>query len=461
MVFAASSDGSTGRSQEIPPWKWGVVWLMFLATMINYMDRQTMGATAAHIKSDFALLNKGYGDIESAFMYSFATAQLLAGILADRLNMRWLYAGALLLWSAAGFFTGLAETFLVLALCRIVLGLGEAFNWPCAVTIVGRILPRDARSLANGIFHSGASVGAAVTPLLVVLLLQPRDERDADIVSWIRGFTPELLHAWIGGFSWRFIFQLVGSIGLLWAILWFMVVRGPRAEEVNRRSTSSNLAAEAVAPFWSVFRRRKFWIALAVSTTVNVTWHFYRVWLPLILQEDLHYSSHEMLFVFAGFFIAADLGSMAAGYATTRIALSGVPVERARQIVMFGVSALCLLSIPVALIGPTIALPNGSEISSTWIKVPLILLLAAGAMGGFANMFSLGQDVAPEHTGKIVGILGSVPWFLLALLTPQVGALADALGTFAPMLVVVGFVPLLGAVIALAWPRAEHVPKAV
>jgi ACS family hexuronate transporter-like MFS transporter len=453
---------SSSSATPIARWKWGVVWLMFLATMINYMDRQTMGATAAHIKRDFTLTNYGYGSIEAAFMYSFAVSQLLAGFLADRLNLRWLYAAALLVWSAAGFLTGMAEMLVLLMVCRIVLGFGEAFNWPCAVTIVGRILPREARSLANGIFHSGASIGAAITPLLVLCLLRPFDERDQGLVEYIRSLAPPALQFCIGGFDWRFIFQLVGGIGLLWAVLWFWVVRGQRAAEVNRLpvSAANPRAGSSFTSFWSVFTLRKFWIALTVSTTVNLSWHFYRVWLPLILQEDLHYSPHEMLFVFAAFFVAADLGSMAAGYVTRRIANAGVAVERARQIVMFGVSALCLLAIPVALLPAQLTLAESTVISASWIKVPLILILAAGAMGGFANMFALGQDVYPEHTGKVVGIMGSFPWFLLAALSPIVGAISDWLGTFAPMLVVVGFVPLIGAFAGLLWPMAGSIKQA-
>src|SRR3954468_6784400 len=103
---------------------------MFLATMINYMDRQALGATSAFIKEDFRLTEEGYGWVEFWFGIAYGLFQIPAGFLSDRLPLRWLYAGALLLWSAAGFATGLAGDVVMLMACRVVLGMGEAFNWP-------------------------------------------------------------------------------------------------------------------------------------------------------------------------------------------------------------------------------------------------------------------------------------------------------------------------------------------
>ena len=87
---------------SIASWRWGVIWLMFVATRINYMDRQTLMSTAKHIKDEFQLGEEGYGWIEFWFGISYGLMQIPAGYLADRLNLRWLYVFALLLWSAAG-----------------------------------------------------------------------------------------------------------------------------------------------------------------------------------------------------------------------------------------------------------------------------------------------------------------------------------------------------------------------
>src|SRR5262249_21614114 len=147
------------------------VWLMFLATMLAYMDRQTMGSTAKAIKAEFGLSEQDYGWLEFCFGITFALFQIPAGFLADRFNVRLIYAAAMIVWSVAGFMTGMVETVYLLMVCRLVLGLGEAFNWPCAVGIVRRVIPLESRAMANGIFHSGASIGAVATPLLAIALI--------------------------------------------------------------------------------------------------------------------------------------------------------------------------------------------------------------------------------------------------------------------------------------------------
>lgn len=410
----------------IPSWKWGIIWLLFLATLINYMDRQTMQVTSSHlIREFFDGKERGYGQVESAFQYAFAIGMVIAGFLVDRFNVRWFYAGALFVWSVAGIFTGLVSSLEALIACRVVLGLAEAFNWPCAVSVVRRVMPLEARSLANGIFHSGASFGAAVTPILATLMIGP------------------------GGEHWRRIFIVVGAAGGVWLLLWLAFIRGERAREIEHADIPATASGEAECsiPFWKVPLSRLFWVALAVSLTVNVCWHFFRAWLPRILKKDLGYTEQEMLWMLVGFFVAADLGCLLAGYTTRRLTQSGFSVERSRKLVSLGTSLLCLLAIPLALK------------PAAWLAVPLVLLVAAGAMGGFANMFALAQETAPRHTAKVVGIVSCVPWLALAWLNPIIGGLADQSGTFAPTVMCISCVPLCGSVAGWFWPEKPTIPR--
>jgi MFS family permease len=123
--FPASSRG--------PAWKWWVCGLLLLATMLNYMDRLTLNLTSALVMRSFSLDASDYGQLESAFAFAFALGSITFGWLADRINVRWLYPLALLAWSAAGFATGLVESFAMLLACRFCLGLFEGSNWPCAL----------------------------------------------------------------------------------------------------------------------------------------------------------------------------------------------------------------------------------------------------------------------------------------------------------------------------------------
>ncbi|MBL8797402.1 MAG: MFS transporter [Planctomycetia bacterium] len=409
----------------IEPWRWGVIWLLFLATLINYMDRQTIGSLSQHVKNEFGLNEEGYGWIEFWFGISYGLMQFPAGYLADRLNLRWLLAAALLVWSAAGFFTGMAQTVAVLMACRVLLGLGEAFNWTCAVGIVQRVIPLESRSLANGIFHGGASIGAVLTPLVVLAVVGPNGE------------------------NWRLVFQLVGGLGLVWAVLWFWIIRGERADAVTQRpadAPASEVHATDVSvdTFWQVLALRTFWITMAVSICVNVCWHLYRIWLPRFLIVDLKFDQRDLQYMLMAFFVAADIGCMGAGWLIRRLTRGGYSVARARKIVLVLTALLCLLSLPLALF------------KESWLAVPLILLISAGAMGGFAIFFSLSQAISARHTSLCLGILGSTAWIIIALLTPVMGKIADRLGSFSLCLAVIGFIPLVGAIIGCLWPEPRR-----
>jgi ACS family hexuronate transporter-like MFS transporter len=393
--------------------------MMLFATTINYMDRQTLGSISSFIKADFHLGEEGYGNLEAAFGYSYAVFLLVAGFLADRANLRWLYPAALLVWSAAGFATGFVETLFQLQVCRIILGAGEAFNWPVAVGIIGRIIPRESRALANGLFNSGLTVGAVLTPLLVLALVKP----DGD--------------------GWRRMFLIIGAIGLIWVVVWQMVTRGERAHEIAR--SPSQAAETSTVPFASVFALRKFWIVLVLCTAVNMSWHFYRVWLPRHLVTDLKFTNEQLQYLLIAFYLTADVGSIAIGFLARKLVTPTCSVERSRKMILLFASGLCLMATPLVLI------------PGRGIMIPLYCIVGAGLMGVFAILYAFMQDISPQHTSKCLGIMGSFVWFINSWLHPLVGRYADThnnpMGKFAPMILVAGVLPLLASLFALTWPE--------
>jgi len=419
-VEASALPQTSTTPPKIEAWKWAIVWTMFLATMLNYMDRQTMASTQVAVRNEFHLSNEGYGKIEFWFGIAFAAMQLCSGVIADRFSMRLVYAGALLVWSAAGFFTGYAETIIALYACRMVLGIGESFNWVCAAGVVERIIPREARSLANGIFHGGASVGAALTPVLAWMIVGEHGE------------------------NWRMLFQIVGAAGLIWAVLWFSLVRGERAKAVsNPRSHTSadNLAVEM--PFIQVMKTRRFWIAFVFGTAVNLTWHFYRFWLSPLMTDKRGLNTRQLQWMLFAFFVLADVGSLLTGWATRRMIRGGMKVERARLYVMFGTSALCLISGPAAFV------------ENLWIAIPLICVFGMGAMGGFISYFSMTQELSGPHTSRCLGILGALIWFMIAVMQWAIGWVVDQIHDYTPMLIAFGFLPMAGTLVAMYWPDQE------
>lgn len=420
----------------IDAWRWRVVWLLFLATLINYTDRLALGNTQRYLLPEFepdpAKQNALYADVQFAFGVSFALFQVVAGFLIDRFSLRYLYLGAILVWSAAGVLTGFlpAGAVALLMACRVALGIGEAFNWPCAVACVRRVIPRESRGLANGIFHSGASIGAVATPLLVLLLVDKQT-----------------------GAGWRTVFLIVGGVGFGWAVLWLANTGGDRAAVIDGEATAdAGSTAGPGASFAAVLGMKLFWVCLATGVCVNLCWHFYNTWFPRYLTEDLKLSGAGEQWVLAGFYVSADLGSVASGWTTRWLTRKRYSVEASRKLVMLGLGTIVFAaSVPAALLPADLA----------GVKFALFYVVAAAAMGGFAVFFSLAQDIVPRHTAQILGVCGCASWLVISGVTKTIGELDLAgPGKYADLFVAVGCVPLLAAVAGRFWPEPPPVNAA-
>lgn len=125
-----ATDASVAEYRQTPLRTWAICGLMLLATMLNYMDRQTLAQQAADIRGELHLSNEGYGWLETGFGLAFAVGSLITGAIADRVSLRWLYPAILLGWSAVGFLTGLVNNYTELFVCRVLLGFFEAGQWP-------------------------------------------------------------------------------------------------------------------------------------------------------------------------------------------------------------------------------------------------------------------------------------------------------------------------------------------
>src|SRR5438046_9264031 len=180
--------------------RWTIVWLLFVASLINYFDRQTLAYALPLLAKDFHLDKALQGLVVSAFFWTYTSLQIPIGLGADRINLRWVYAGAFTLWSLAQGLTGFAGSFAVLIGLRILLGLGESIYLPGGTRIVSLLFARAERGLPSGLFDAGTRTG---------LLL------DGLLIPWL-----------IVAFGWRSMFSIVGFAALVWLIPWLLVFPG-------------------------------------------------------------------------------------------------------------------------------------------------------------------------------------------------------------------------------------------
>ena len=403
--------------------KWWICGLLLLATTINYMDRQTLANAATRVTKEFSLTQEQYGDMEMWFGWAFAAGSLVFGFVADRVNVRWLYPLVLLGWSMAGVISAWTRTYEQLLWCRIALGLFEAAHWPCALKTTFAVLSPTERTMGNSVLQSGASIGAIITPQVMLWLM-----------------TDELG-------TWRYAFEVVGFAGVLWVVLWLSVIKRSDFEAVapspDARPQSSLVGVLCGARFWAV--------ALLILG-VQTCWHLFRVWLPKFLQEGRGYSEKEALWFNSAYFISTDVGCILAGvlslWLVKRWGMSAHASKRRVYQLFCGFTCLAVL---------VMWLPAG------WMLLGTILLVGAGSLGLFPCYYSFVQELSDEHVGRLTGLLSMVAWAVTSPMHKLFGAIIDKTKSFDLGMAMAGLAPLIGVVsLALLWKdRSDnHATKA-
>jgi ACS family hexuronate transporter-like MFS transporter len=432
------------------PWRWWICILLMLATVINYMDRMALNQLALRIQFALNLNNTQYSYLESAFSAAFACGAILAGWIADRANVRFIYPLFVLGWSAAGVLTGFANGFLMLLCCRLLLGLFEAGNWPCGLRTTRAVLAPEERSFGNAMFQSGTALGAIIAPLAVLAILRWADPEEPfrhAVMSVTGGSYAAVTNAPTD--TWKVPFRLIGGIGVVWVLLWFLTVPG----RLVNTSPSAATMHEGAVNFRDVLRDRRFWVLLAACVAINVTWHGFRTWLPLYLQKQRGFSETEMSRFTATYYLVADLGSLTIGFLTLRLCKRGLHVHTARTLVFAVCSVLTLMCIAVPF------LPHEPLVTESFVPISALTLglltVAFGALGLFPTYFALTQDISSRHQGKVSGTLGACAHLSLAAIYPLEGMLIDATKSYEVILGAIGIAPALAFVLLLVFWREE------
>jgi MFS transporter, ACS family, hexuronate transporter len=372
------------------------------------------------ITKEFKLSNEQYGQLVAAFRWAYAVLHIPAGFLADRVPIRLIYALAVGVWSLAGAAGAIVWGFRQLVVTRSVLGVGEAFNWPCATRIVANLLPPTERGLGSGIFNSGAAVGSLVAPLII---------------------TPIAIQ-----FGWRWAFFTIGAAGFLWIVLWLSLTRrGSRVEAaVNSASTERAAAGPggnrgAAARAWGreVLAKPAFWLLLVVAVTVNPCWYFLNEWIPKYMHDQRAMGYLAAGLITVPIFVGADLGNILSGGLVKVLTLRGWTLRRARGTTL---ALATLLIVPVSLV---------TWIGSPYACIALLGLAALGITSIVANYTACMQDFSFKHVGIVAGINGMTSNVTAALVNPYIGRYVDQTGKYTLIFVLMAVLPAvsLGAIL--------------
>jgi ACS family hexuronate transporter-like MFS transporter len=264
-----------------------------------------------------------------------------------------------------------------------MLGVGEAFNWPCALKTTEALLEPKDRVLANGIFNSGTALGAMIAPVLVTVLT-------------LR-------------FGWRSAFFVTGAAGFLWIVLW-RAFTSSRAHLLRGRRIP---IARVPGVFASIIRKRDFWLLASSAVVVNSVSYFLADWIPLYLKTERGFSfglgNMLSMLVYGGL----DAGNLLAGAFVRTAATQGMDVGTARNLALVLSCVLMTSAIGVGFV------------TSDNAALARLVLTAIGVAGFLVVYLTLVQELSPMHTGAAAGILGGMGNMAYALVSPLIGRLAD------------------------------------
>jgi sugar phosphate permease len=398
--------------------------MLVVAGVINYIDRATLAVANPLIRADLGLSIADMGYLLSAFLWAYAFAQLPTGAMVDKVGPRILLALGLGLWSVAQVIGGIVTSFGQFFGARLLLGIGEAPQFPTGARVARDWFNARDRGLATGIFNSASSLGTAIAvPLLTFLML---------------------------AFGWRVMFMIMGAAGILMAVCWYIVYRNPTEvaltpEEIAYRTQGDPPGERTKVTFreWKLlFRFRSTWgMILGYFGCIYLTW-IYTAWLPGYLEIERHMSVKYTGIAAAIPFAFGVVGGVSGGYLADILVRMGVSPMKSRRypaaICLLGTAACTLAAAYVESNTAAIAFISASlflvYVTSTcaWalssVAAPTNCTASIGAMQNFGGY--LGGALAPTVTGLIVQSTGS---FVIALV---VGAVIGTLSAASYMFIV-------------------------
>ena len=439
---------SKKESVKMTNFRWFICMLMFFATMVNYLDRQVLSLTwKDFIAPEFHWTDTDYGYITAAFSIVYAAANLFAGRFIDWMGTRRGYLWAIFIWSTGACLhalcgwvteltvgldsaaqmvsaTGITASAIAMTsgyyfiASRIILGVGEAGNFPAAVKVTAEYFPKKDRAYATSIFNAGSTVGALLAPL--------------SIPSLARYFQR------IGvGNGWEMAFIVIGLLGFVWMGLWMAYYKKPAdnprvnaaelayleqdnhtPDESAREKSETEDSQAVVIPFWSCFRYPQTWAVFFGKFLTDGVWWFFLFWIPAYLSDVYGLrsdTSTAQLLIFV-LYALTMLSIYGGKLPTIIINRTGLNPYAARMRAMFIFALFPLLTI--------FAQPLGTY--SYWWPVIIIGIACAAHQSWSANIYSVVGDMFPKSTiGTIIGIGGMAGGIGVFIITLGSGILFD------------------------------------
>lgn len=398
--------------------RWWIIGLVCLATIINYIDRTALAIMWPDISKDLEMTKNDYALILNVFLVAYAIGQSLSGKMFDKIGTKAGFVVSITVWGLATSIHALARGVMSFSLFRIILGLGEAGNWPGAVKSNAEWFPVNERAFAQGIFNSGAAMGSIVAPPLIA-------------VVWV-------------AMGWKMTFVLLGLLGLIWVIPWLIFNKTLPANhkwitEEERDYILSGLEQkeeEDQKPGLSmieILSHRESWAVLASRFFVEPIWWLFVGWMPIYLADVYGFNVKEIGLMAWVPYVGAAFGSLSGGYFSGRLMTNGASIDKARKKTILVGCIIMFLGMAA-----TILFGNTPE---------KFVAIVAGVLFGFqfviSNIQTIPSDLfSGKSVGSLAGLGGTVGIFSVIIMNSLVPIITDNY-SYTPIFVLIAvFVPL-------------------
>ncbi len=382
-------------NEKIGNYRWFIVFLLFTATTINYLDRQIIGLLKPILEKEFVWTETDFARIVMAFTGAYAVGLLLFGWLIDKIGTKVGFSITVILWSIAGMLHAIARGAFGFGVARMGLGLGEAGNYPAAVKAVAEWFPKKERALATGLFNAGTSIGVVVALLLV---------------PWI-----------LSRYGWQEVFWITGALGFVWLIFWIFYYDIPtRQTRLGRAELNYIISGQVEETIhgqvrWvRLFTFPQTWAYIAGKGLIDPIFWFFLFWLPSYFASTFHLDLKKPSLELMVIYTATTAGSIFGGYLSSWLIKRGWPALKARKTILFVFAFFELQVILIQFAG------------DVWVAVGLISFAVALHQAWATNVFTLPSDLFPKQAvSSVVGIggmAGAVGGILFPIL---IGSLLD------------------------------------
>lgn len=428
MLHAQSTEAiATGVGFKLRGLRWWIISLIFLATLINYIDRLTISVLAPVITRDLGLTNIEFGGIITWFLLAYTISQSLSGKLYDRVGTKRGFVTSITLWSIAAMAHAFARGLASLSALRFVLGLGEAGNWPGAAKTVAEWFPIRERAFGMAIFNSGAAIGSVVAPPLIV---------------------------WLSlNYGWQTTFLVTGALGFVWLVLWLFFYETPdrhpwlgqqehdlirEGQRAGDLSPALETNATARLGWRELLRYKQVWAIVLARFLTDPIWWLYISWLPKYLADARGFSLVKIgLFAWVPY-VAADAGSLSGGWLSGYLIGRGWSVDRARKVVIL----IAALLMPAGIFA--------AFAHDAMVALALIGVVLFGFQVWINNVQTLPSDFfSDKAVASVAGLGGTGAGIGSMIFILSTGWVVDHF-SYVPVLVVAGVLAPLGTLVLFA-----------